>query len=607
VITYRHEVIVTRLMIRILRALPLLVVLPPLPAQKMAISYPGNELRDVDTGARGLMRPYIERFTADRGALTRRYPVVPSTVARVRLKAFDEEWLGKLAAMDFDAMKQDDRIDYLVFRNHLDHLVRRAGIDEKRMQAAAPLVAFAPALVELDEKTRNMETVDAEDAARVVSAASKEIQQLQKQLEADTSYSKGDAEALAMKRSTALYAADMVGGVRTALTHWYKFHDGYDPVFTWWVSAPYKTIDESLRKYQTFLTEKLGGIKAGDATAIPGKPIGREALMVELAHEMIPYTPEELIAIANKEFAWCEDQMKQASREMGFGEDWKKAVEKVKTMHVPPGKQPELVRDLTREAEAFMDKNDLVTIPRLARETWRMEMMSPERQLVNPFFTGGETITVSYPTETMTEDQKEMSMRGNNIPFSRATVFHEMIPGHELQLFMTARYRQYRAPFATPFAVEGWSLYWEMLMWDLKFARNAEDRVGMLFWRMHRCARIIFSLSFHLGKMTPEQAIDFLVDRVGHERDNAAGEVRRSFNGSYAPLYQAAYLLGGMQIYALHKELVGSGKMTNRQFHDAILRENRIPIEMIRASLTNQKLTRDFVSNWKFYGPVAAN
>ena len=40
---------------------------------------------------------------------------------------------------------------------------------------------------------------------------------------------------------------------------------------------------------------------------------------------MIPYTPEELIEIANKEFAWCEAEMKKASREMGYGDDWKKA------------------------------------------------------------------------------------------------------------------------------------------------------------------------------------------------------------------------------------------------------------------------------------------
>ena len=46
-------------------------------------------------------------------------------------------------------------------------------------------------------------------------------------------------------------------------------------------------------------------------------------------------------------------------------------------------------------------------------------------------------------------------------------------------------------------------------------------------------------------------------------------------------------MLGGLQLRALHKELVESGKMTDRQFHDAVLREDAIPIEMIRASLTN--------------------
>jgi uncharacterized protein (DUF885 family) len=227
--------------------------------------------------------------------------------------------------------------------------------------------------------------------------------------------------------------------------------------------------------------------------------------------------------------------------------------------------------------------------------------MSPELQLVNPFFTGGEVISVSFPTSSMTFEQKMMSMRGNNIPMSRATVFHELIPGHHLQGFMAARHRPYRAVVAgTPFITEGWSLYWELLLWDMKFHKTPADRVGALFWHMHRCARIIFSLSFHLGKMSPEECVNLLVDRVGHERENAAGEVRRSFAGIYSPLYQAAYLLGGMQLYALHKELVDSGKMTNRQFHDAVLKENRIPVEMIRASLIRQRLTRDYSASWKF-------
>jgi uncharacterized protein (DUF885 family) len=101
--------------------------------------------------------------------------------------------------------------------------------------------------------------------------------------------------------------------------------------------------------------------------------------------------------------------------------------------------------------------------------------------------------------------------------------------------------------------------------------------------------------------MTAEQSVDFLVERVGHERANAEAEVRRSIDGSYEPIYQSAYMLGALQFYALHKELVGSGKMSNRDFHDAILKENSIPVELIRADLTDQPLTRDYKPNWRFY------
>jgi uncharacterized protein (DUF885 family) len=129
---------------------------------------------------------------------------------------------------------------------------------------------------------------------------------------------------------------------------------------------------------------------------------------------------------------------------------------------------------------------------------------------------------------------------------------------------------------------------------------SPEDRIGALFWRMHRSARIIFSLNFHLGKMTPEQAIQFLVDTVNFERANAEGEVRRSFNGSYPPLYQMAYMIGGLQIRALHHELVDSGKMTERAFHDAILEGGPMSIVMVRARLAKTPLTRNGAPPWRF-------
>jgi hypothetical protein len=260
-----------------------------------------------------------------------------------------------------------------------------------------------------------------------------------------------------------------------------------------------------------------------------------------------------------------------------------------------------LIRDFAREAIDYVKKNDLVTVPKGAEETWRMEMMSPERQLVAPFFLGGETILVAYPTDTMTHEQKMMSLRGNNPHFARAVTHHELIPGHHLQQFMNRRYRSYRSSFRTPFWGEGWALYWEFILWDRGFTKTPEDKIGALFWRSHRAARIIFSLNFHLGNWTPEQCVDLLVNKVGHERENALAEVRRSFSGDYGPLYQMAYMMGGLQFYAMHRDLVKSGKMTDREFHDAILKEGSIPVEIVRAIITKQKLDRDHKASWQFY------
>ncbi|KMU86891.1 X-Pro dipeptidyl-peptidase [Coccidioides immitis H538.4] len=264
--------------------------------------------------------------------------------------------------------------------------------------------------------------------------------------------------------------------------------------------------------------------------------------------------------------------------------------------------QPQLVRELADEAIEYVTKNDLVTVPPLAAETWRTFMMSPSAQKVAPFFLGGESIRVSFPTSSMDHSDKLMSLRSNNVHFSRATVFHELIPGHHLQLYMASRYRPYRQLFTTPFWIEGGALYWEMTFWDRGFPQSPENRIGMLFWRMHRCARIIFSLKFHMGQMTPQECIDFLVSRVGHERATAEGEVRRSFNGDYSPLYQAGYMLGALQLRSLRREIVDSGIIGEKEFHDWILRENQMPIELLRAIMQDLPLTPEYKPSWKFYG-----
>jgi hypothetical protein len=316
---------------------------------------------------------------------------------------------------------------------------------------------------------------------------------------------------------------------------------------------------------------------------------------------MIPYTADELMAIAEREFEWMDRAMIYAARRMGHGDDWRAAVEAVKDAAVPPGEKPNLIRDLAYQSEAFLEKHNSITMPPLMREIWRMGMRGPQGQLTNPFFTGGLQITISYPTDDMTHDFKLMSMRGNNPHFNRATVHHELIPGHGLQAFMTSRFNPHRSLFSTSFWGEGWALYYEFVLWDQGFPRGPEDEIGMLTWRKHRAARIIFSLKYHLGEWTEQQAVDYLVDRVAFERSNSEAEVRRSIEHR-DPLYQLAYMIGGLQIYALRRELVDTGRMSERDFHDAIMQGGRMPIEAVRLRLTGEGLTRDYRTQWRFYG-----
>lgn len=545
-----------------------------------------------------LLRSLIQNYEADRRALERTRELFVSPARIERLRRFYREQAAALESVPFDTLDRDSRVDYTLLRSRLVFELAELDRDAAQVAEMQPWLPFVTPVLKLVEATRGVGPLDMPATAKNVAGLGQAVEAARKDLETAV---KDKAASKTPSKVVANRLARTLDELREALKDWNGFYAGYDPEFSWWLRQPYERLEKQMTDYAALVRKEVLGIKEGEDAPLIGDPIGRQALEAALADEMIPYSPEELLRIAEKEMAWCRKEWARAAGDLGFGTDWRKALDHVSTLHVKPGAQPTLIRQLADEAVAFLESHDLVTIPDLCKEVWRMEMMTPERQKVNPYFTGGEVISISFPTEGMAHEDKVMSLRGNNIHFCRATVQHELIPGHHLQGFMAARYRTHRRTFSTPFLVEGWALYWEMLLWDLGFPKTAEDRVGMLFWRTHRCARILFSLKFHMGQMSAQEAVDFLVDAVGHERRNATAEVRRSILGGYGPLYQAAYMLGGLQIRALRAELVDSGKMTHRQFHDAVLRENAIPIEMIRASLTGQTLTRDHKPGWRFY------
>lgn len=536
--------------------------------------------------------PFIVGYEADLGSLERFYTVQGSPERRERMIAFYNDYLKKLEQIPFEPLSLSGKVDYLLIRRDMEDDLYQFNLEGKEAAQVSKLTGYGDGLYPIEKQRRRGLHLKSDEIARQLNDIKKNVQAAQKKLATEPN----------LTPPLAARASQIVTGQQAALKSVYDFYNGYDPQFTWWITRPYQQLDSALGKYAAALKKKIDPASQpkDDGSGIIGNPIGRDELIRTLTYEMIPYTPEELIEIANKEFAWCDAELLKASREMGFGDNWKAAQEKVKMSFVPEGYQPEAMLQLYNESVDFLKKNDLITIPPIAEETWRMRMIPPKQQLISPFFLGGEVLQISYPTHEMNHEDKLMSMRGNNPHFSRATVHHELIAGHHLQGFLNNRNKPYRH-FRTAFWHEGMALYWEFVLWDLNFPRGPEDKIGMLFWRMHRCARIIFSLNYHLGKWTPQQCIDFLVDRVGHERANAEGEVRRSFTSNYGPLYQLAYMVGGLQFYALKKELVDGGKMSYKQYHDAFMKENAMPVEMLRATLTNQNLTKDFKTSWKFY------
>ncbi|HEY5079356.1 MAG TPA: DUF885 family protein, partial [Opitutaceae bacterium] len=445
--------------------------LPPSPAAvRPTEDYVPAEISSMTRPQSSELRELVERFVADRDEILRFYSVPGSALQIRRMREFYAAWRKRLDEMPYDTLGTEGRVDWLLLQRRLEYEQRLLDREESREKEMAPLVPFAADIAALQESRRLMEPVDSQAAAATLDRIQKQVSVIRDGLQAGL---KGDdakeskAAPMTTTRIVAYRSVAAIAALRDSLEDWYKFYNGYDPTFGWWVRASRDKLNDELDSYVKLLREKVLGIEKGKDEPIVGDPIGREGLEAELANEMIAYSPEELIAIANREFAWCDVELKKASREMGFGDDWKAAMEKVKQDHLAPGSQPGLVRDLALEAVRFVQDRDLVTIPPLDADFWRIEMMGPAQQKVAPFFLGGPDILVAFPTDAMDFEDKEQSLRANNVHFARATVFHELIPGHHLQYYYEGRTNTHRDLFTTPFWVEGWALWWEFQFWDL--------------------------------------------------------------------------------------------------------------------------------------------
>jgi hypothetical protein len=296
------------------------------------------------------MADRVRRIGLDISEIKTFYRVSISPARHERLRRFYSDELDSLFSLEFDHLDQQGKVDFLLLRNFLQRSSQQLQAERALIKELEAVIPFGSIITELCEMRESAVPLNGDYAAQQLDTVAKLAAQ-----------AKVDVEAGKIKASqtSAYKASKIIGEFCEHLSEFSSFYSSYDPTFDWWVATPLDGAVRALADYQPVVEHKLVGMKPDGNDEIIGQPIGREALLGELEAEMISYTPEELLKIAHKVFSWCEVQMKTASNELGFGDDWKKALDYVKTQYVPPGEQTTFVKKLALEGAEFVKKHDL--------------------------------------------------------------------------------------------------------------------------------------------------------------------------------------------------------------------------------------------------------
>lgn len=165
------------------------------------------------------------------------------------------------------------------------------------------------------------------------------------------------------------------------------------------------------------------------------------------------------------------------------------------------------------------------------------------------------------------------------------TAPHETYAGHHVQgLYQMHNPRKLRETQGISIFSEGCGLYNEELMRQTGFFPNQRIHLRQLQLRLWRNARGVWDVGIHTGKMSYEEAIAHLSDRVGFLRWAAQLEVDGS---TEAPGYRIGYYMGMSEILKMREEYrqrVGAG-FRLRDFHEKLLRAGNMPPALMREAL----------------------
>lgn len=155
------------------------------------------------------------------------------------------------------------------------------------------------------------------------------------------------------------------------------------------------------------------------------------------------------------------------------------------------------------------------------------------------------------------------------------TCAHEAYPGHHLQ-FVTANghRRKWRRLFAHAVFYEGWTLWCEQMMADLKVDRSPWLKVQQLHDALWRCHRVLVDLRLQTRRYTSGQAAQHLQRHLGFTRSRAEAEINW-YSGQ--PAVPMSYWLGRQENERLKRRLMDGRGWSLRRFNDWLLSFGTLP------------------------------
>lgn len=310
--------------------------------------------------------------------------------------------------------------------------------------------------------------------------------------------------------------------------------------------------------------------------------------------------PENLIRDAQFGFQEIKSQMRSVARQIAEKRGWENGdlmhvIAELKKEQIPQDKILEVYTSRLAAIEEMIREHDIITLPerdasiRLATEAESASIPAPfmsPPQLVGNTGQYGEFVLVQKNAALEGDDSQMDDWSHDSVTW--ALTVHEARPGHEMQFAALVENGTSlaRSTYAFNSAnVEGWGLYSEAVMMEYL---PLEGQLFTLFARLQRAARMFMDPMVNLGLLTPEDAVDFMVNQIGLSKAMASSEADRY--AFLAPGQATSYYYGYRNLKRLRTEVeMALGDRFNQlKYHDFLLKQGLLPPELLRQAVLQE-------------------